>query len=128
MTSRTKAALLASALVVMPGMALAQTEGSQEVNAQAQTVEQTAEQLQQEANALSTVVAEEQGIDDTAAARDERDDRGDGDDNSGRWGLLGLLGLAGLLGLKRRDDDHDRRDHRTTTGTGGTHAGTDTRL
>lgn len=128
MTSKTKAALLASALLVMPGVALAQTQGSEDVNAQAQTVAQTADQLQQEANALSNVVGEEQAIDEAAGDARDGDDRGDGDDDSGKWGLLGLLGLAGLLGLKRREDDHrDHRDHRDTTGTG-TRTGTDSRL
>jgi MYXO-CTERM domain-containing protein len=125
MTSKTKAALLASALLVMPAAATAQ-----EVTEQANAVAETAQQLQQEANALSNAVSEDEGRDreagDTAAA-DTRDER-DGDDDSGKWGLLGLLGLAGLLGLKRRDrDDHRHVDvdaRRSTGGTTGTRTGT----
>jgi hypothetical protein len=127
MISKTKAALLASALLVMPGTALAQNQDSEEVTEQAGAVEETAEQLQQEANTLGNVVAGDATRDgDAEGARDDRDDRGDGDGVSGKWGLLGLLGLAGLLGLKRRDDDHDHNDRRGTMGTTGTRTGTGT--
>ena len=117
-----KAALLASGLLIMPGTALAQSE----VSDQAAAVSETAEQLQQEANALSNVVANDAGEAerDTAAATTNGDREGD-DGDSGKWGLLGLLGLAGLLGLKRRDRDHDRHDHRDHRGTAtGTRTGT----
>lgn len=129
MISKTRAALLASALLVMPGTALAQNRASEQVTEQAGAVEQSAEELQQEANTLGNVVAEDATRDgDVEGARGARRDRGDGD--SGKWGLLGLLGLAGLLGLKRRDDDHDHNDRRGTMGTTGTRTGTgaDSRL
>lgn len=122
MISKTRAALLASALLAMPAAALAQNE----VTDQAEAVADTANQLEQEANTLGNVVTEEaaEGTD-RAGGADRGDGRGDRDDgDSGKWGLLGLLGLAGLLGLKRRDD-HDHRDHRgTSTGTTGTRTGT----
>ncbi|MEJ7776674.1 MAG: hypothetical protein WKF52_04655 [Sphingomicrobium sp.] len=131
MFSKTKAALLASALLVMPGAALAQNEVSQQANALADQ----AEELQMEANLLSNVVADDAQLTADAADMDgvADGDRDDDDGDSGRWGLLGLLGLAGLLGLKRRDDDHAQvdRDHRTTsagttTTRPGTRTGTDT--
>jgi len=131
MTSNTKAALLASALLLMPGAALAQNEVSQQANA----VADQAEQLEMEANTLSNTIGDEALAADAADADGDGvadGDRDDDDGDSGRWGLLGLLGLAGLLGLKRRDDDHVRvdRDNRTTsTGTTtrtGTRTGTDT--
>jgi MYXO-CTERM domain-containing protein len=133
MISKTKAALLASALLVMPGAALAQNEVSQQANALAGQ----AEELQMEANLLSNVVADDAQLTADAADMDgdgvADGDRDDDDGDSGRWGLLGLLGLAGLLGLKRRDDDHAHvdRDHRTTsagttTTRPGTRTGTDT--
>ena len=109
MTSRTKTALLASALLAMPAAALAQNE----VSERAEAVSELAEQLQREANALGNAVANDSTVaaDDRDGARDgDRD--GDDDDGHGKWGLLGLLGLAGLLGLKRRDDAIvDRRSH-----------------
>lgn len=127
MISKTKAALLASALLVMPGTALAQNQDREKVAEQAGAVEQTAEQLQQEANRLGNVVAEDATRDrDAEGDRNNRDDRDDGDGDSGKWGLLGLLGLAGLLGLKRRDNDHDHNDRRGTMGTTGTRTGTAT--
>lgn len=132
MISNTKAALLASALLLMPGAALAQNEVSQQANA----VADQAAQLEMEANTLSNTVgddvlaADATDADGDGIADGDRDDDDDGD--SGRWGLLGLLGLAGLLGLKRRDDDHvhvDRDNRTTSTGTTtrtGTRTGTDT--
>ncbi len=128
MISKTKATLLASALLLTPAAALAQNEVTDQANA----VEETAEQLQQEANALGNTVALDAGTDETAdgdAADDGDERRGDGDDDSGKWGLLGLLGLAGLLGLKRNDRDRDHRGSTGTTGSRtGTGTGTDTRL
>jgi MYXO-CTERM domain-containing protein len=128
MISKTRAALLASALLVMPGMALAQSDVSDQANA----VEETAEQLQEDANALGNVVTDD-SLEATGEIAGDADDERDGDDDSGKWGLLGLLGLAGLLGLKRNDRDRDRdRDHRGSAGTTGsrtgTGTGTDTRL
>jgi len=90
-------------------------------------VAEQADQLADEANQLTTTVA-----DDAQAARDDAardtgtgaDDDDDGDE--GKWGLLGLIGLAGLLGLKRRDRDHDEYRGSATTNRPRTNMGTDT--
>ena len=112
-------ALIAGALLAMPVAATAQTE---EVADQANAVAEQAQELQQEANRLTNVTADEnQRADEGTADADARADHDDGDDDFD-WGLLGLLGLAGLLGLKRRDDHRDvraepRRDNDRDGGT-----------
>lgn len=123
LSTRTTTFVAAIALAI-PSAAIAQENMADEANA----VAETAEQLEQDANGLSTAAVNETGRDDAARADDDREDRGD--DDSGKWGLLGLLGLAGLLGLRRRDDDHrhDRDDVRTTTTADRTGTTTDRRL
>ena len=109
-----KHAVLAAVAIALPSAALAQNE----VTEQANQVAETAQELQQEANALNNAVTEEAALADananldTTADGDLTDDARDGDDDDGgKWGLLGLLGLAGLLGMKRRDNDvHVHRD------------------
>src|SRR5687768_12345757 len=114
MISGRNLAILAAAMLAMPGAGLAQ---SAEVNDQVEDVAEQTEELQRETNELNQAVREERGdvADETnrEAARDARD--GDDDDDGGKLGLiglLGLLGLAGLRGAKRRDDDrvHVRGD------------------
>ena len=129
--SKTKCALLASALLIAPAAALAQND----VNDQANRVAEEAQDLQQATNTLTQTVANDADAAAAAGRDGDRDRDHDDDDDGGKWGLLGLLGLAGLLGLKRRDDRHvDRRDYDRTTTTGTTTRGgtrgtdTDTRL
>lgn len=117
MINRAYALLAATALVALPGAALAKDP----VAAQANKVAEKAQDLQSATNKLDSAIANSQANNaDNANAAYATNDRGgdndgdrhhdgDRDHGYGKWGLLGLLGLGGLLGLKRRDDD--RHDH-----------------